>query len=131
MAEMTVINPFDFFLEPDAEHVPVRYDELQRRSWRRSSTSARRARVCRHSSPRFDRDADPHVDFLVDLNQRLQSEVRYLIRMEPGVQTSEETLELRQRLVPRLGLAAGGDAAPPRARRALRLGLPDPARSPT
>ncbi len=31
VAEMTVLNPFDFFLEPHAEHIPFVYDELQRR----------------------------------------------------------------------------------------------------
>ena len=34
------------------------------------------------------------VDFIVELNQRLQQEIRYLVRMEPGVQTPEETLSL-------------------------------------
>jgi len=35
------------------------------------------------------------VDFLVELNQRVQAHIRYSIRMEPGIQTCEETLERR------------------------------------
>ena len=66
---------------------------------------------------------------LVDLNRRVQARVAYIVRMEPGVWTPEETLGKGQRLLPRFRLAAGADAAPSRLRRALRLRLPDPARA--
>src|SRR5688572_24701870 len=92
VAEMTVVNPFDFFLDPSAESVPFAYDDLQRAE----------LEPFLHVGPVGPRLASllasvphthPHtVGFLVDLNRRIQSEVRYLIRMEPGVQTSELTL---------------------------------------
>ena len=63
------------------------------------------------------------------LNQRLQRDIGYLIRMEPGVQTPEETLTKACRLLPRHRLAAGAAAAPPGAGGALRLRLPDPAQA--
>src|SRR5206468_10064491 len=42
----------------------------------------------------IDRSEIRITDFLVHLNQRLQREVRYMIRMAPGIQTPDETLEL-------------------------------------
>ena len=96
VAEMAVYNPFDFFLEGAAEHFPFKYD----------ATLARELApylVTEQAMPRFAAfvaDANPlknaqklrTIDFLVRLNQRLHQDVRYLIRMEPGVQTPEETL---------------------------------------
>ena len=45
------------------------------------------------------------------------------------MQTCEETLSSRQRIVPRLGLAARADPAAPWARRSIRVGLPDSAQA--
>ncbi|MGV2290414.1 transglutaminase family protein [Trinickia sp. YCB016] len=95
VAEMAVYNPFDFFLEPDAEKFPFVYsDDLVH--------ELAPYRVKREPTPRFAKflasiDLTPMktIDFLVELNQRLQREISYLIRMEPGVQTPEKTLELR------------------------------------
>ena len=112
VAEMAVFNPFDFFLEPDAERFPFEYDpaldhelapflkkcrltpkfsnyltalrkeflgETKRRAHRQ------RMEIPFEQKPRT-------IDFLVALNQRLQRDIKYLIRMEPGVQAPEETL---------------------------------------
>ncbi|WP_322105578.1 transglutaminase family protein [Paraburkholderia sp. J41] len=95
VAEMAVYNPFDFFLEPSAEQFPFAYApelaaELAPYLVRGEPTPQFAAFV-----ESIDRSARGTVDFLVDLNQRLQREIGYLIRMEPGVQTPEETLEKR------------------------------------
>jgi uncharacterized protein (DUF2126 family) len=92
VAELSVINPFDFFLEPRAEKFPFRYDEAQLHELAPYLVRG-------PLTPRFKRYVDavprqpaPTVDFLVGLNQRVAKDIRYLIRMEPGVQAPEETL---------------------------------------
>ena len=94
VAEMSVINPFDFFLEPEAQEIPFKYDaslehELAPFLLKLPATPLFAAYLAEVPTK-----AMPTIDFLVALNQRLQSDVRYLIRMEPGVQTPEQTLKL-------------------------------------
>ncbi len=94
VAEMAVYNPFDFFLEPERREVSVR---LRRRAAARAgAVPGARARRRRAStqflSPASTAREQRTIDFLVGLNQRLQHDIRYLIRMEPGVQTPEQTL---------------------------------------
>lgn len=94
IAEMAVINPFDFFLEPSAEQVPLTYEPLLRKDlepYLECAPPGPRLAAWLAEVPRGGRGT---VDFLVHLNQRLWRDVRYLIRMEPGVQTPEETLSL-------------------------------------
>ncbi|MBV8261082.1 MAG: transglutaminase family protein, partial [Paraburkholderia sp.] len=97
VAEMAVYNPFDFFLEPSAERFPFAYApelaaELAPYLVRGVETIDRTPRFAAFVES-IDRTPRVTIDFLVDLNQRLQREIGYLIRMEPGVQTPEETLE--------------------------------------
>ena len=92
VADLAVINPFDFFLEPSAEKYPFTYaPELDREisAYREREPGGPRFTKLLASIPRAPR---PMNDFLVDLNTRLQREIGYVIRMEPGVQTCEETL---------------------------------------
>ena len=91
IAKMAVLNPFDFFLEPQAESFPFSYGAEHKALAPYLAVSA--------AGPQFEqylstiaRGPVDTVTFLVDLNGRLARDVRYLIRLEPGVQTPEETL---------------------------------------
>ncbi|MGA2028509.1 MAG: transglutaminase family protein, partial [Verrucomicrobiota bacterium] len=113
VAEMAVFNPFDFFLEPQAEKFPFAYDPaldhelapFQRKCWLtpaftkyltairkdllgevKRRTKKERLEIPEKEKPRTN-------DFLVAINQRLWKDIKYLVRLEPGVQTPEETLE--------------------------------------
>jgi uncharacterized protein (DUF2126 family)/transglutaminase-like putative cysteine protease len=138
VAEMAVYNPFDFFLEESATYFPFAYEAALEKDL------APFLEPC-ELTPRFgdylrsirpDNHAGTHpvraeglagdkssnqmirtIDFLVDVNQRLQQEIKYLIRLEPGVQSPEETLQkgsgscrdsgwLLVQLLRHLGLAA-------------------------
>ena len=92
IAEMTVINPFDFFVEPRAEQWPFQYD-----AW--LAKDLRPFLECEPVGPKLSAwlasvsgETRNTVNYLVELNQRLQQQIGYLIRMEPGVQACEETL---------------------------------------
>ena len=94
VAEMSVINPFDFFLEPVAEKIPFAYDDLQQRELAPYLIRSPLTPKFQKYLAGIPRKPTPTVDFLVELNLRLSKDIRYLIRMEPGIQTPEETLAL-------------------------------------
>jgi uncharacterized protein (DUF2126 family) len=94
VAEMSVINPFDFFLEPQAEKFPFEYNAAQLNelgSYLRKIPLTPLFKAYLDEVPREPRRT---VDFLMALNGQLAKDIRYLIRMEPGVQAPEETLAL-------------------------------------
>ena len=94
VADMTVINPFDFFLEPSAERFPFVYEPWLERELRPFLETMPATPLFSGLAASIDRRPRNTCDFLVDLNQLLQRQVSYLIRMEPGVQTPEDTLRL-------------------------------------
>src|SRR5437868_4852955 len=92
VADMAVINPFDFLVEPFAETFPFAYpaefaEELA--PYLDAEPPGARLSTFLASIPR---ERKRTVDFLVGLNQRLQHEIGYLVRTETGVQTPEQTL---------------------------------------
>ena len=94
VADMTVYNPFDFFVDSSAETWPFDYPQDLAEDL---SIYRRPEPIGPHLQSLLDdipRQPSHTVTFLVDLNRRISQMVRYLIRMEPGVQTPEETLSL-------------------------------------
>ena len=92
VVEMAVHNPFDFFLEPSAEKFPFRYEPQVEQELAPYLAAEPATPLVQAYLDAVDREPRATIDFLVDINQRLQRDVKYLIRMEPGVQTPEETL---------------------------------------
>lgn len=93
VADMTVYNPFDFFVEEESEYWPFEYPEDLKTDlsiYRVTEPVGPRLKAFLASIPR---ERMRNVDFIVGLNSRIAREVSYIVRMEPGVQTPEETLE--------------------------------------
>jgi uncharacterized protein (DUF2126 family)/transglutaminase-like putative cysteine protease len=98
VADMTVINPFDFFVERWAEQFPFDYPpqlaaELSPYFEREPSGPLLERWLADFRRQGFRPGANI-VDFLVALNLRLAQQVKYLVRMAPGVQPPDETLAL-------------------------------------
>ncbi len=94
ITDMTVINPFDFFVEEYAEKFPFQYDEHLLRELGPYLEIVEDGPLLNEWLRKVPREPRPIIDFLVDLNQRLERDLEYNVRMEPGVQTCEETLQL-------------------------------------
>ena len=91
-AQMTVVNPFDFFVEPYADSFPFEYSKDLKTELAPYLETIKPDRLFAKFLDAIPPEAPNTVNFLVDLNRELQKHVRYIIRMEPGVQTPEETL---------------------------------------
>src|SRR5580693_2442484 len=95
VAEMAVFNPFDFFLEPYAEQCPFTYDHASARELRPFLETEPLTPALVRWLASVSREPLRTIDFLINLNQRLRNDIGYVIRMEPGIQTCEQTLGLR------------------------------------
>jgi uncharacterized protein (DUF2126 family)/transglutaminase-like putative cysteine protease len=92
VAEMSVFNPFDFFLEPYAQHFPFKYEAGEQRELAPYLATLPVTPLLASYLESIPRKKTVTIDFLVELNVRLSRDIRYLIRMEPGVQAPEATL---------------------------------------
>ena len=92
VVEMTAINPFDFFIEASAERYPFAYDPVVGKELIPYLETLPAGPKLKALIAELRRENVGTLDYLVDINRRLHQAVEYVIRMEPGVQTCEETL---------------------------------------
>lgn len=117
VADMAVINPFDFFVEEQAKDWPFTYEPALKKELGPYLEPEPAGPLLDAYLAAIAFKDQTTIDFLCDLNRNLEHQVRYLIRMEPGVQTPEETLAkasgscrdsawLLVQILRRLGMAA-------------------------
>ncbi len=117
VADMTVYNPFDFFVEEAAEVWPFAYPEDLRDDLAIYLAQEPDSPALNAFMAQIDRSPQRSVDMVVMLNRIVSERVGYVIRMEAGVQSPEETLSigtgscrdsswLLVQVLRRLGLAA-------------------------
>ena len=92
VAELTAMNPFDFFLEPSAEAFPFEYEPWLAKDLRPYLETEPPGPELRRFLAAVDTRARSTVDFLVTLNEDLERRIDYETRMEPGIQTCDDTL---------------------------------------
>ena len=93
VANLVTVNPFDFFLEPSADAYPFAYGPELEKDLAPYLLASEHGPLLEKLVEEMRQDQVRTVDYLVALNGRVQQAVRYLIRLEPGIQSSEETLE--------------------------------------
>jgi uncharacterized protein (DUF2126 family) len=95
VTEIRVFNPLDFFLEDYAKNFPFKYDDSLKEELlpyleiKESSDSLLKWIAKTNQSSRS------MIHFLSDINQKLNTDLKYVVRLEPGIQTCEETLSLK------------------------------------
>jgi len=119
-ADLTIINPFDFFVEPYAEAFPFAYSPILQQELAPFLEMEPPGDRLLAWIERFRTTKGvglSTVNLLVAVNQCVKDDVAYLVRMEAGVQTPEETLTkasgscrdsgwLLVQILRRLGIAA-------------------------
>ncbi len=94
IAEMAVYNPFDFFIEEYAQKFPFQYADSLDKDIAAYVGAEPAGPLLKAHLETLPKEEMGTVDFLVALNHDLQQKIKYVVRMEPGVQTTEETLRI-------------------------------------
>ncbi len=94
LSEIRVFNPFDFFLEDSAKDFPVHYDQGLKEELAPYLEIKEKDKGLLAWVEGIDKRKQGIINFLVAVNQKLSSSLNYTVRLEPGIQSCEETLKL-------------------------------------
>ena len=92
VADLTVINPFEFFIDESATDFPFQYSAQESKELTPYLEKKESGPLLKKWLSGVNLTKQPTIDFLVALNQKLNQDIAYSVRMEPGVQSCEETL---------------------------------------
>ena len=117
IAELAVVNPFDFFVDETASTFPFAYEAELHEELLPNLKLEDAGPLLDAYVAAIPREKMVTVDFLVALNARLHNDIGYTVRLEPGVQAPDQTLALKLgscrdtgwllvQVLRRLGLAA-------------------------
>lgn len=95
VTEIRVFNPFDFFLEDHAKCYPFEYQSDLQEALTPYLEIKEKNRSLLAWVKELEKPHDNVIDFLVTVNQKLHHMLSYVVRLEPGVQTCQETLQLK------------------------------------
>jgi len=95
VADLKTINPFDFFVEESAEEFPFDYSENTKKELLPYLEIDDNSSEIKEFIKSLDVTPRKTIYFLIDLNQKINSYLSYNIRMEPGVQTPQESLQCK------------------------------------
>ena len=93
VAELSPFNPFDFFLEPGVENYPFEYAPDLAKDLEPYRSFEPAGPLLQTFLRRLSRERRGTISFLVDLNRMVRDEIEYVTRLDPGVQTCEQTIE--------------------------------------
>ena len=95
VAELSPFNPFDFFLEPGVENYPFEYAPGLAKDLEPYLSVDPAGPLLQGFLQSLSGERRGTIAFLVDLNRKVRDEIGYVMRLDPGVQTCEQTLETR------------------------------------
>lgn len=95
VAELIPINPFDYVLESEAESFPFRYAPAVAKQLEPYLALQPGGALFQEFVDRLSGRRESTIGFLVHLNRVVREGVAYQVRLEPGIQSCEETLNRR------------------------------------